>query len=1283
MASAGRPAMISRVPPRPLRLFLMSLFRPPVLLGLLVALLLPSARAANLTLRQDPVSKSISVYREGGTEPILTQNAGADFRPYLHPIVSPDGKSVLTEFSPGHHKHQTGLYWGLAKINDRSFFHNPGAGFWRRVASTPVVTAGAEVKWSTTYHLLDAAGQPLMTETQLWTMHDKVEHYVLELEWTGEAVTDLTMAKTGYGGLFLRMPWRAGMEGAAINNARQRNERAEAQRAVWVDVGLKLEGRDDLAHIAILDHPKNDGYPSVWRVDKQLGVGPSRSMTGEWKIARGQKSVFRHQFVVYTGNFNDLKVDEAWKDFSGEAMDGAMWGLARNESKSAVFLTGEQAVAKMTPAPGFEVTLAAAEPMITQPIAFCWDDRGRLWVAENRDYESRRTGFSGSGDSRIVILEDTDGDGKMDKRTVFLDQIPFPAAIAVGFDGLWLGAPPNLLFVPDRNRDDKADDNIEIRLSGWGIQDRHETLNSLNWGPDGWLYGCQGFATTSRVGKPLDGGKVYRPGDAFPTEVGVKDPQFIDGGVWRYHPTKDRFEVVAHGFSNPWGLDFDDHGQMFITACVIPHLWHVIPGGFYHRQGGKHINPYIYDDIKTIADHRHRSAHGGARIYLADEFPAKYRERIFMANLHEHALLTDFLEAKGSGFIGRHGDDALLANDPQWVGFSVEIGPDGAVYILDWHDADICGASVLTKETGRIFRFAPKNLPAKTGLNLAALSDAELVDLQLHRNDWYVRRARLLLQQRAAEGRLSADVPAKLWAMLDRQTDTGRKLRALWALHVTKNLPTERLVALLDDPAPYIRGWAIQLLAEDFAPGAAALAKFATLAKSDPSPVVRLYLASVLNRLPLADRWLIAAGLVRHAEDTADHNLPKMIWFAVEPLVMADPTRALDLANQSRLPLVSQFIARRATAGRQLDAIAAALSANSPRRIALLEGLRDGLADLGQRTTAAPTNWGAVETALLTGSDVALRNLALQIGQLFGNAQATAAQLVTLADPSAPTERRREILLGFARDSYALALPAVLTLLDEPTLRRDAIRALAAFDDPKIPATLLARYASFAGPDKLETILTLSARVTGARPLFAALKAEKIPKSDISAFAARQLQRVVGPAFVDFWGPLTQPAADKDADIAKFKRQLTDKALAAANLPNGRAVFERTCVACHVLYDHGGHIGPDLTGSNRANLDYILAQIINPSEEIQEAYELVTINTQDGRVLAGNIVAEDDQKLTLRLVGQDTIFAKSAILSREKSPVSMMPEGLLKNLPSDDIRDLIAYLKTTQQVPLP
>ena len=1258
------------------------------LAGVLVAVGLPAAHAAHLTLRQDSATHTISVYRDNVADPILTQNAKPDFRPYLHPIVSPDGKSVLTEFSPGHHKHQTGIYWGLTRVNGRDYFHNPSNGYWRRISSDILTEHGSTVKWSTVYHLLDEAGQPIMAETQTWTMRDTGDRYFLDLEWKGEGLVDLTVAKFDYGGLFVRMPWRAGMEGGVVNSNRQRNNRATGQRAIWVDVGLKLEGRTDQAHIAILDHPRNSGYPLPWRVDGQLGVGPSRAISGDWSIAKGKTETVRHQLVVYTGDLNDITLADTWKTYSGHEGpygDTVLWNLAKAEGLKATFLTGEQAAAKMTVADGFEVKLAASEPMITQPMAFCWDDRGRLWVAENRDYETRKTGFANHGDSRILILEDTDGDGRFDSRKVFLEGVPFPAAIAVGFDGLWLGAPPNLLFVPDRDRDDRADAGIEIRLTGWGIQDRHETLNSFHWGPDGWLYGLQGFATRSIVGKPADGGRLFKKGEAFPDEIAVKDGQYIDGGVWRYHPTKDRFEIVAHGFSNPWGVDFDDHGQMFITACVIPHLWHVIPGGIYHRQGGKHINPYIYDDIKTIADHRHRSAHGGARVYLADEFPRQYRDRIFMANIHEHAVLSDLLVPKGSGFIGKHGDDTLLANDAAWVGFSLEIGPDGAIYVLDWHDGDICGNSLTAKETGRIYRLAPKGLPGKSGLNLAAQSDLELVGLLHHRNDWFSRRARVLLQQRAAAGRLDPAVPARLRALLASSDTAAKKLRALWALHITGHLPASDLLPLLDHPEPYLRGWAIQLLGEDNAIVADALKKFATLAASDPSPVVRLYLASALQRMPVADRWPIAERLVARAEDVSDHNIPKLIWSGIEPLVPADPARALALATRSAMPQLTQWLTRRAVAAGQLETVAATLGATSslPVRLALLEGLRAGLAGLGRGEARPPANWAAVTAPLAALTDTKLRELLTQVNQLFGDARAFTAQLAVLKDRSAPVDRRREILRTFARDGYAASLPATLALLDEAPLRRDTIRALAAFDDAGIAPALLQRYPSLDAADKAEVILTLAGRRSTAQALLAALRRNTIPKRDVSAFAARQLSRVLGPAFVDFWGPVAQPDDSKREDIARYKRLLTDAEFARADVRRGRTLYERTCAACHTLYGAGGNLGPDLTGSNRANLDYILTEIVNPSEVMLESYQLVTVGTRDGRTLSGNVAAEDDRQLTLRLVGQDTTIAKSEIVSREKSPVSLMPEGLLKTLANDEVRDLLAYLRTTSQVPLP
>ncbi|MEJ6644609.1 MAG: PmoA family protein [Akkermansiaceae bacterium] len=1244
-----------------------------------------TAQAGTLTLRQDDATNTISVYRKNDTQPILTQNARPDFRPYLHPIVAPDGNGVLTADSPDYQKHQTGIFWGLQQVNGRDYFQNPGGGFWRKVSSAPLVAKGDAVKWTTVYHLLDAEDKPIMAETQVWTMRDNGDRYLLDVEWKGEGLVDLTMKQTAYGGLFLRMPWRDGMEGGAITSNGGRNTDASAKSALWVDLGLKIDGREDQAHIAIFEHPQNSGYPQSWRVDAQMGIGPCRAITGDWIIAKGKTETVRHQIVIYTGGFSESALNESWQKYSGRKIPRVVAQPATAEPPKANFPSGDEAVAKMTMPAAFEVKLAAVEPMITQPMAFCWDDRGRLWVAENRDYETRGQGFSADGNSRILILEDTDADGKFDTRKVFLEGVPFPAAIAVGFDGLWLGAPPNLLFVPDKNHDDKADEKIEVRLSGWGIQDRHEVLNSFAWGPDGWLYGCEGFATRSIVGKPADGGRIFRKGEAFPNNVEVKDGVFIDGGVWRYHPTKDRFEVVAHGFSNPWGLDFDDHGQIFITACVIPHLWHVIPGGFYHRQGGTHITPYVYDDIKTIADHAHKSAHGGARIYLADAFPKEYRDRIVMCNIHEHAVLTDILEPKGSGFVGHHGDETLLANDNAWVGFSVEIGPDGAVYLLDWHDSDICGTAIHNKDTGRIYRLAPKGLPGKSGINLAAQSDLELVDLLTDRNDWYSRRARVLLQQRAAAGRLDPAVPAKLWDLFKQSKTSAHQLRALWALHVTRNLPAARLLPLLDHAEPYIRGWAIQLLGEDKSLDRAALEKFASMAEKDPSPVVRLYLAAALQRMPLDQRWAIAQNLVAHAEDATDHNLPKMIWYGVEPLAAADAPRALTLAARSKLPLVASFIARRAIAAKQFEAVVAALVDNTDLalRITLMEAMRDGLKSLGRNEVVPPKNWGAAIAALTATNDESLRNLISQISQIFGDSDATAAQLAMLQDRAAPVERRREILLAFARDSVVTALPVVLSLLDEAPLRRDAIRALAAFDDPKIAQKLLDSYATYSAVEKADAILTLSSRRNTAQALVAGLEKNTIPKSDVSAFAARQLYRVIGPSFVEFWGPITQLAADKAAEMENFKRELTNEALAKANAGHGRAIFERTCLACHTLYGAGGNIGPDLTGSNRANLDYILTEIINPSEVMQESYQLVIVTTRDGRTLSGIVAAEDAQQLTLRLVGQDTTIAKSEIQSREKSPISMMPEGLLKALTKEEVRDLIAYLRTSAQVPLP
>ncbi|MAV37966.1 MAG: hypothetical protein CMJ59_21210 [Planctomycetaceae bacterium] len=605
----------------------------------------------------------------------------------------------------------------------------------------------------------------------------------------------------------------------------------------------------------------------------------------------------------------------------------------QHSTSNAPFLKPQAAVDKMSIPDGFEVSIFAAEPDIGEPIAFCFDDRGRVWVVENYNYRTRGR-HTEDQVTRIQILEDTDRDGVFDKKKTFTDKLTFTSGIALGFGGVFVGSPPNLSFIPDANGDDVPDGPPEVLLSGWGINDRHETLNSFIWGPDGWLYGCHGVFTQSRVGKP---------------DASASARQFIDGGVWRYHPVRQKFEVFARGLSNPWGFDFDDHGQGFATCCVIPHLFHVVQGGVYHKQSRPHVNPHIYDDIKTIRDHTHLSAHGGARIYLADTFPPEYRNRLFMCNIHEHAVLTDVLVPDGSSFVGKHGDDFMPTNDLAWVGFSVEIGPDGGVYILDWHDTDVCGNRVNFPNSGRVYRIMPKGAERTPAPNLRSLSDEQLIALQQHSNDWYVRQARVLLHTRAAAGKLDESTARRL---LEQQIEvaatSGKKLRALWAMHVCGVLDTGRLSELLGDADEHLRAWAIQLLADEspvnaFQPLATTdkpvlqpqiLRRLSAMGSDDPSAVVRLHLAAIAQRLPYAERWPILDPLSQRTEDVEDRNLPRMVWYALEPMVSGNAERALQLAVESEFPKLPEFVARRMIGGD------VAVNLNGPKKPSLREQLR-------------------------------------------------------------------------------------------------------------------------------------------------------------------------------------------------------------------------------------------------------------------------------------------------------------------------------------------------------
>lgn len=1257
---------------------------------------------------------SIEIYREGGTVPVVVQNAKPDFRPYLHPIQAPGSDAELTQYSPGHHKHQTGLYWGFTRVNGtgiapdelkkwfyrrdksdkikkqigRDFFHHPEGDHWQRVSANVLKDEGELLKWQTVYNMLDENGDPILKETQNWTFEEKDSKYLLSLEWKGEALIDVTINEFEYGGMFLRMPWKKDIKGEVVNAARQRNAKAEGQRAMWVDVGMEIDGLDEWGHIAIFDHPDNQGFPQTWRVDGQMGVGPVRALMGDWTIKKGETETIQHQIVAYTGQHNDLAMNQWWSDYIGDKgmyITASLWGIAQEEGRNAEFLTPEKAVESMTITEGFQVNAWASEPMITQPMAFCWDDKGRMWIAENRDYESRGGGFSNSGDSRILILEDTDNDGVADSKKVFLEGIPFPAGIATGFDGLFLGAPPNLLFIPDKDKDDKADmEDLKVLLTGWGIRDRHETINSLHWGPDGWLYGLEGFATPSKIRKPKGKGKLYKHKEPFPEDLLEAEGVDINGGVWRYHPIKDKFEVVAHGFSNPWGIDYDAKGQLFITACVIPHMFHVVPGGIYHRQGGQHFNPYVYKDIRTIVDHSHRSAHGGARVYLSDAFPQEQYGRLFMANIHEHAVLTDILQPKGSGFVAQHGEDFLLANNAQWIGFSMEIGPGGNVYVLDWHDADICGKEVLNKETGRIFRITPDNSQAENWegryADLNTFNDVQLAGLQQSKSSWHARRARTILQYRATKGQISTAAQSTLQNLLDNNGNSDYRLRALWTMHQSNLLTEDQLVSLLSDKDEHIRAWSVQLICEDEEPGEKSQKKFADMAANDDSPVVRLYLAAALQRMNQEDRWPIAEALVQRGQDADDHNIPKMIWFGIESLVGNNQQKALTLANKSQLPMITQFIARRIVDADQTAVLVNHISKNAANQKDLLRGFLDGLE--GKPGAKAPESWKSLYAQLK--KDEHLSDLALEIAQRFGDSDAASQYLALLKNQSARSVDRQNAITVLANQKREELIAEIPGLLKNDDLRATAIRAVASYNKEALGETLIKAFPYLSQSEKQEALQSLSSRPIYGRQLANAIKEKVIAKREIPAFVARQLRRVVGNGFVEIWGPIDDISNNKEASYKKYRRLLSEQAIAGADPMNGRLVYQRACWACHQMYGDGGLIGPDLTGSNRSNLSYLLGNILDPSEVIQDDYKMVVVTTQDGRTYSGNVVSENDQQLTLRVVGQDeVVLSKSTIRTRELTENSLMPEGLLETLSNDEVLDLVAYLRTTEQVELP
>lgn len=969
--------------------------------------------------------------------------------------------------------------------------------------------------------------------------------------------------------------------------------------------------------------------------------------------------------------------------------------IAAQDSKQPIIdapLPPEDAARTMVVPDGFHVTLFAGEPDVKQPIGFCLDDRGRLWVAEAYNYPRHGT----TPGDRILILEDTDGDGRFDQRTVFYEGLNYVTGIEVGFGGVWVMSPPSFYFIPDRNGDDKPDGNPEVLLDGFGNHaNAHNLANGFAWGPDGWLYGTHGRTNWSLLGK-----------------LGTPREQrtVFDGGVYRYHPTRHVWEPYSDGTTNPWGIDWNDVGEAFICNCVNPHLFHVIYGAHYEPWRNRESSQFAYERIPTIADHLHYvgkanyhaglgsheedaagggHAHCGTMIYLGDNWPQKYRNTLFTNNIHGRRINNDLLQRSGSGYTASHGPDLMRSKDPWFMGVTLTYGPDGAVFVSDWSDTGECHSLINTRrETGRIYKIA-YGKPAWSPVDLTKRTNAELVELQQHPNDWFVRHSRRLLQERAERGDDMTEPAQRLCAMFDEQADPSRKLRALWALHGIRRLDVEFLVRQLSHENESLRAWAVRLLSERSPLSAEGLQRFREMATADDSALVRLHLASTLQRLNPQDRWLIAEALIQRTEDAEDANQPLMIWYGIEPLVRDDLDRYVGLIATTRLPLIARHISRRVASFAEdkvrLERLIQQLSVvDATMQAEVLGGMIQGLE--GRRRVTMPPRWPEVFAKMRRSPSERVRDLSLQLGLIFDDPQALTTLRGIAVDSTVESRARNDALQALIKKQADVA-PLLLKLSHDPDTRRVAIRGLAEYDLPDVPMELLQLYPTFDALARQDTVQTLASRPAWAAQLLDALESDVVARSDMTAYAARQVQNLgdqkLNARLKTLWGELRTTPAEKTRLIDTYRRRLTPESLARADRTAGRVLFQKTCANCHRFFDAGGRIGPDITGSQRTNLDYLLQTLIDPSAAVAKDYQMTVVTTSAGRIITGLVVGESEAAVTLQTVNEKIVVPIVEIEERVISPLSIMPEGMLQNLSTDQMRELFAYLMGSDQVPLP
>jgi putative membrane-bound dehydrogenase-like protein len=962
-------------------------------------------------------------------------------------------------------------------------------------------------------------------------------------------------------------------------------------------------------------------------------------------------------------------------------------------------LSPEQSATNFTTASDLVIEQLLHEPLVAQPTHLSYDARGRLWVAQYRQYPypagvkmlSRDKYYRAHydkvppappnhdrGRDVISIHEDTDGDGRFDQHKVFVDGLNMANAVLPGRNGVWVMHTPYLLFYPDRDGDDVPDGAPTVHLAGFGLEDTHSVANGLVWGPDSWIYGGQGSTTSSRV---------VRPGLDATDAPGV----YFEGCmIWRYHPQTRVYEIFAEGSGNVFGLELDGEGRLFSGHNgAETRGWHYQQGGYYMKQGvdpgkfGPPRNPYSFGELPwmKLAAPIQRFTHGVA-VVEGTALPASRQGQMFWVDPIHSLLIATERQTRGATFGTRDLDQVVKSADEGFRPVFIVNAPDGSLHVADFYEHYIAHGqhyqSQIDPTTGRIYRLRGQGSALEKDVNLAGKSTDELLALLSHPNKWHRQTAARVLGWRGAP-----EVQDKLRSLL---ASGSAPVAALWALHQAGGLDESTALATLKHPSPPIREWTVRLLGDrkELSPNLAEAMTAQARAETDVR--VRAQMASSARRLPVAPALSLVTVLASHAADAGDPFVPLLCWWVLESHLAKDRDAVLSLFRSHELwnrPLVQEHLLPRlmrrfAVEGRRQDLLVCASllrAAPSTNHTAqLMKGFEE--AYRGRAMSGLPDE---LLTALAATGHAPL---VLRVRQ--GDAAAVDDALAQIQNPKAQLEDRLLCIrtLGEVRATKAVKPLLSLALGDQLVpLRKAAFAALTAFDDPSLAADTLSALTKLPAEIRPAALAFLTSRATSSVSLLEAIQARRVDPTLIPPDVADRLRQAKDRAVAELAAKVL-PRAAATTSTAWQKRIAEVETIlkrAPGNPYAGEAHFNARCASCHKLFFKGGNVGPDLTAYQRDNLGTLLISILNPNAEIREGYTYVEIETSDGRNLGGFLTDRDARVTVLRgLDGQDMTLRAAEIRSLEPTGRSLMPEGLLDDLNDEQLRDFFAYLRQSQ-----